>query len=66
MGVFRPEEISYLEKNDPVALKKYRETKEDKESYKEKLRQCKTKEEVDRVKPAEAWRTGEFIKQCRQ
>ena len=31
-------------------MKKYRETKEEKESYKEKLRQCKTKEEVDRVK----------------
>uniref|UniRef100_UPI0040256B9B hypothetical protein n=1 Tax=Lachnospira eligens TaxID=39485 RepID=UPI0040256B9B len=49
-GSLSPEEISYLEKNDPVALKKYRETKEDKESYKEKLRHCKTKEEVDRVK----------------
>jgi hypothetical protein len=48
--IMSPEEISYLEKNDPVALKKYRETKEEKESYKEKLRQCKTKEEVDRVK----------------
>lgn len=47
-GSLSPEEISYLEKNDPVALKKYRET--EKESYKEKLRQCKTKEEVDRVK----------------
>ena len=44
-GSLSPEEISYLEKNDPVALKKYRETKEEKESYKEKLRQ-----EVDRVK----------------
>ena len=49
-GSLSPEEISYLEKNDPVALKKYRETKEEKESYKEKLRQCKTKEEVDRAK----------------
>lgn len=49
-GSLSPEEISYLEKNDPVALKKYRETKEEKESYKEKLRQCKTKEDVDRVK----------------
>ena len=49
-GSLSPEEISYLEKNDPVALKKYRETKEEKESYKEKLRQCKTKDEVDRVK----------------
>ena len=49
-GSLSPEEISYLEKNDPVALKKYRETKEEKESYKEKLRQCKTKEELDRVK----------------
>ena len=49
-GSLSPEEISYLEKNDPVALKKYRETKEEKESYKEKLRQCKTKEVVDRVK----------------
>ena len=49
-GSLSPEEISYLEKNDPAALKKYRETKEEKEAYKEKLRQCKTKEEVDRVK----------------
>lgn len=30
-GSLSPEEISYLEKNDPVALKKYRETKEEKE-----------------------------------
>ena len=29
-GSLSPEEISYLEKNDPVALKKYRETKEEK------------------------------------
>ena len=49
-GSLSSEEISYLEKNDPAALKKYRETKEEKESYKEKLRHCKTKEEVDRVK----------------
>ena len=28
-GSLSPEEISYLEKNDPVALKKYRETKEE-------------------------------------
>ena len=49
-GSLAPEEISYLEKNDPAALKKYRETKEEKEDYKEKLRQCRTKEEVDRVK----------------
>ena len=49
-GSLSPEEISYLEKNDPAALKKYRETKEEKEDYKEKLRQCRTKEEVDRVK----------------
>ena len=49
-GTLSPEEISYLEKNDPAALKKYRETKEEKESYKEKLKQCKTKEDVDRVK----------------
>ena len=49
-GSLSPEEISYLEKNDPVALKKYRETKEEKESYKEKLRQCKTNEQVDRAK----------------
>lgn len=49
-GTLSPEEISYLEKNDPAALKKYRETKEEKEAYKEKLKQCKTKEDVDRVK----------------
>ena len=34
-GSLSPEEISYLEKNDPVALKKYRETKEEKEPIEE-------------------------------
>lgn len=45
-----PEEEEYLEKNDPQTLQKYRQTKAEKKSYEKKLRSCKTKEEVQRLK----------------
>lgn len=45
-----PEEEEYLEKNDPQTLQRYRQTKAEKKSYEKKLRSCKTKEEVQRLK----------------
>ena len=45
-----PDEISYLKKNKPEAYKEYEEIKKEKESYKKQLKNCKTKEEVERLK----------------
>ena len=49
-GTLTPDEEKYLEQNNPEALKKYKEIKAEKKSYEEKLRKCKTKDEVERVK----------------
>jgi hypothetical protein len=45
-----PEEEKYLEQNDPAALQKYKEIKAEKKAYEEKLKNCKTKDEVQRLK----------------
>ena len=45
-----PEEEEYLENNDPQTLQQYRQTKAEKKSYEKKLRSCKTREEVQRLK----------------
>lgn len=44
------EEIEYLEKNNPEDLKKYREIKAERKAYEDKLKKCRTKDEVERVK----------------
>lgn len=44
------EEIEYLQQKNPELLKKYREMQMEKEAYKRQLRNCKTKEEVERVR----------------
>lgn len=49
-GTLSPEEEQYLEKNDPEALKRYRDSKAEKKAYEEKLKNCKTKDEVARLK----------------
>lgn len=49
-GKLTPEEEAYLEENDPEALKKYREDQAEKEAYERELKNCKTKDQVDRVK----------------
>lgn len=49
-GTLSPEEEQYLEKNDPEALRRYRESKAEKKAYEEKLKNCKTKDEVARLK----------------
>ena len=45
-----PEEERYLRENNPGALERYRRTKAEKKAYEEKLRNCKTKDEVQRLK----------------
>jgi hypothetical protein len=49
-GTLTPDEEQYLEQNDPSALQKYKQIKEEKKAYEEKLKNCKTKDEVQRVK----------------
>jgi hypothetical protein len=49
-GTLTPDEEKYLEKNNPTALQKYKEIKAEKKNYEEKLKNCKTKDEVDRLK----------------
>lgn len=45
-----PEEIEYLQQKNPELLKKYREMQEEMKAYERQLRNCKTKEEVERVR----------------
>ena len=49
-GELTAEEIEYLKKNDPEALKEYEEVKRERESYKKQLKECKSKEEVEKLK----------------
>lgn len=49
-GTLTPEEERYLEQEDPAALQKYRQMKAEKKAYEEKLRECETKDEVERLK----------------
>ncbi len=49
-AVLTSEEITYLEQKNPQLLKTYREIQMEKKSYERQLRNCKTKEEVERLK----------------
>jgi hypothetical protein len=49
-GTITPEEEKYLEQNDPSMLQKYKQVKAEKKAYEEKLKNCKTKDEVQRLK----------------
>lgn len=44
------DEIEYLKKNDPEAYKEYEEIRREMENYKKQLKNCKTKEDVERLK----------------
>lgn len=44
------EEIEYLKKNNPQLYKTYMEVRAEREAYKKELENCKTKEDVDRLK----------------
>ena len=45
-----PAEIEYLQKNSPELYKEYLEIQAEKKAYEDQLKNCKTKEEVDRLK----------------
>lgn len=44
------EEIVYLRRNDPEALKEYEEVKREREAYEKQLKNCRSKEETERLK----------------
>lgn len=43
-----PEELEYLRNNDPAAYQKAKEIEAEKENYKQALKRCRTKEDVER------------------
>lgn len=45
-----PEEVEYLKKNHPEGYKAYQELKQEKQEYERKLKSCRTKEDVDKLK----------------
>lgn len=45
-----PDEIAYLKKNRPEAYQEYEEIKREREAYKNQLKNCKTKDDVEKVK----------------
>ena len=53
-----PEEIDYLRKNNPEALKEYEEIQRERESYRKALQRCRSKEEVERLKMT---KTSQFM-----
>lgn len=53
-----PEEVDYLKKNNPQALKEYEEAQKEREGYKRQLRNCKSKEEVEELKTT---KMGQFM-----
>lgn len=44
------EEVTYLKENYPQTLKEYEEIKKEKEAYERQLKNCRTREEVEKVK----------------
>jgi len=49
-GRLTAEDLAYLEKNDPEALRRYKENKAEQKAYERDLKNCKTKDDVSRVK----------------
>lgn len=58
-----PEEIEYLRQNNPQALKDYEDTQKERESYKRALRNCRTKEDVERLKYT---KMGQFMAEAKK
>lgn len=57
-----PEEVEYLQKNDPQAYADYKIAQSEKEAFKKKLRNCKTKDEVRELKVSEM---GNYLAQAK-
>ena len=61
-GTLTADEIEYLRQNDPEALADYEKAQAEKKAYENALKNCKTKEEVDRLKLG---RMGNFVAQAK-
>lgn len=61
-GTLTAEEIAYLKENDPEALADYERAQAEKKAYEQALKNCKTKEDVDRLKLN---RMGNFAAQAK-
>lgn len=57
-----PEEVEYLQKNDPQAYADYKIAQAEKEAFKKKLRNCKSKDEVRELKVTEM---GNYLAQAK-
>ena len=62
-GKLTPEEIEYLKRTDPAALKEYEEIQKERESYKKQLKNCKSKEEVEKLKTI---KMGQFMAEAKE
>lgn len=49
-GGLTPDEIEYLQKNNPEMYREYMEIKNEKEAYERRLKSCRTKEDVEKLK----------------
>ncbi len=58
-----PEELKYLKEKKPEAYREYQELKQEQEAYKEKLKSCRTKDEVDELKFT---KLGEFMSSAKK
>lgn len=56
------EEIEYLKKNNPQLYKEYMDTQAEKKAYEKQLKNCKTKEDVGRLKLT---KLSSFMSQCK-
>ena len=56
------QEIEYLRRNNPEALRGYEEAKKEQEDYKNQLKRCKTKDEVEDLK---LQKMGSFLAQAK-
>ena len=61
-GTLTAEEIAYLKENDPEALADYEKAQAEKKAYEQALKNCKTKEDVEKLKLN---RLGNFAAQAK-
>lgn len=61
-GTLTAEEISYLKEHDPEALAEYEKAQSEKKAYEQALKNCRTKEDVERLKLN---RMGNFAAQAK-
>lgn len=58
-----PEEVAYLKENNPTAYQDYLDAKAERESYRRRLRECDTKEDVEKLKLNEL---GKFMAEAKK